>query len=127
MHNRGIIILSGYNSLSGERFYWDSKDDMQNKMAKKDFAKAGKNGDYISIIERTNEIMFTRWVDNSVVTIASNSFGISPMSKVKRYSRKDKKHIQVSRPFAIGEYNSGMGGTDSMDGGVNCYRIGIRS
>ncbi|KAJ8941966.1 hypothetical protein NQ314_010185 [Rhamnusium bicolor] len=96
-------------------------------LAKKDFAKTGKKGDHISIIERTNGIIFTRWLDNSVVTVASNCYGISPMNQVKRYSRKDKKHIQVSRPFVIGEYNSGMGGTDLMDGGVNCYRIGIRS
>ncbi|KAJ8944395.1 hypothetical protein NQ314_009485 [Rhamnusium bicolor] len=63
------------------------------------------------------ELFFDSEVIKIVVTVASNSYGISPMNQVKRYSRKDKKHIQVSRPFVIGEYNSGMGGTDLMDGG----------
>ena len=37
-----------------------------------------------------------------------------------------KKRIMVPRPFAYGEYNKYMGGTDRMDENINMYRIGIR-
>lgn len=49
------------------------------------------------------------------------------MTKVRRYSQAQKKHILVDRPAAFGKYNDSMGGTDRMDQNVANYRIIIRS
>jgi hypothetical protein len=62
-------------------------------------------------------------MDNLVVTAASSSIGVNPISYVQRYSQKKKKKISVPRPHMIGEYNKYMGGTNSMD---QNYRISIR-
>lgn len=67
-----------------------------------------------------------KWMDNSIVSIASNNLGVQPLCIVKRYSQKDKATIQVPRPFLLGEYNKYMGGVDRMDENINMYRIHIR-
>ncbi len=67
-----------------------------------------------------------RWQDNSVVTIASNTFGIEPMARVKRWSAAKKSEVFVEQPHLIAKYNHGMGGTDRMDQNIQCYRIGLR-
>jgi DNA excision repair protein ERCC-6 len=46
-------------------------------------------------------VEFVRWNDNSVVTIGSNYLSHSPLGKAKRYSRKDKKKIDISQPNLI--------------------------
>lgn len=40
-----------------------------------------------------------KWMDNSIVSIASNNLGVQPLSMMKRYSQKDKATTQVPRPF----------------------------
>lgn len=89
--------------------------------------KSAKRGEYFSILDRTTGIVFARWVDNNVVTVASTCYGVEPISQVRRYSSKEKKVITVPRPNMIGKYNASMGGTDLMDENVGRYRIGVRS
>ncbi|KAG8240399.1 hypothetical protein J437_LFUL002542 [Ladona fulva] len=69
-------------------------------------------------------IVITKWLDNSVVVVASTAYGVAPLMKVKRFCRKQKKIIQLSQPYAISQYNKHMGGTDRMDEDVNSLRIG---
>ena len=71
-------------------------------------------------------IIIARWVDNSVVTMASTIHGIMPASSVQRYSQAEKKVVTVSRPYLFTTYNQGMGGTDRMDENISIYRIAIR-
>ena len=68
----------------------------------------------------------TRWKDNAVVTAASTLLRENPVGEVKRWSKADKKHIQVKIPHVIKIYNQHMGGTDRMDQNVNAYRIAVR-
>lgn len=77
-------------------------------------------------MDKNNGIHYSRWLDNSIITVASSCFGNIPTSGVKRFSRKEKKTIQVQRPHCIGQYNKFMGGTDLMDENVNRYRISLR-
>ena len=79
-----------------------------------------------SIIDRTHGILFVRWVDNGVVTVASTLNGVEPTSGVRRYSQAEKKTIIVPRPNAIGTYNAFMGGVDLMDENIGRYRVGMR-
>ena len=73
------------------------------------------------------EIIVSRWKDNAVVTMISNAHTIFPLQKAKRYSRIQKGTVEIQQPGLVCDYNQNMGGTDSMDQSINCYRIGIRS
>lgn len=92
---------------------------------KKTMAKRTR-GTHESVIDRSNGIIFVRWVDNNIVTVASTCFGVEPIANVRRFSQAEKKHIQVPRPHLISKYNNHMGGTDRMDQNIAQYRIGIR-
>lgn len=89
--------------------------------------KKKNRGEVASELDKQNGIILVRWVDNNVVTIASTSDGVSPMGSVKRYSKVEKKNINILRPCVIGKYNSSMSGTDLMDENISRYRIGLRS
>ena len=56
-----------------------------------------------------NKIMVCRWMDNSVVTIASTVHVSKASSKVKRYSQKEKKTIEINCPKVVQECNKHMG------------------
>ncbi|KAH9385104.1 hypothetical protein HPB48_027144 [Haemaphysalis longicornis] len=71
-------------------------------------------------------ILIVRWMDNSVVAIASTVHGIEAMSSADRYSPAHKKRIKVPRPNAVTQYNCFMGGTNQMDPNVGAYRIAVR-
>ena len=67
------------------------------------------------------------WMDNSVVTMASNVHGVFPLQKVQRWSAKETKRINVDQPGMVKAYNKGMGGVDRMDQNVGAYRISMRT
>nr|CAH7714944.1 unnamed protein product [Callosobruchus chinensis] len=73
-----------------------------------------------------SSVIITRWMDNSVVTVASTCHGVNPITSAKRYSVAEKKQIVIARPKNIAAYNNFMGGTDQMDTNLNVYRIGVR-
>src|SRR6218665_4155452 len=71
--------------------------------------------------------MISRWNDNSVITMVSNCHGIEPLGMAKRWSRADKKSIDITPPFVIDQYNWKMGGVDRVDQNNGTYHISIRS
>lgn len=71
----------------------------------------------------TENIIIVKWVDNSVVSIASICHGVQLVNKINRYSQEKKQKIKVSQPNIIAKYNKFMGGTDHMDENVSYYRI----
>ena len=77
-------------------------------------------------VDTNDEIIVCRWNDNNVVNVCSNAVGIEPVSKVSRYSAKEKKRIQVKQAHMVKVYNEHMGGVDRMDQNVSKYRIAIR-
>ncbi|XP_046688068.1 piggyBac transposable element-derived protein 3-like [Homalodisca vitripennis] len=93
-----------------------SKKDMQNE----------SRGSFQCKIEKEDGIFVARWKDNSVVTVASTSYGIEPIASVKRFSQSEKKYLHIQQPFVIKQYNHHMGGTDLMDEDISTHRIGIR-
>lgn len=78
------------------------------------------------ICDELGGIKVTSWTDNKQVIIASTDFGKNPVGKVKRYSRKERKQIQVDRPAAVAHYNSTMGGVDLLDANVAQCRTVVR-
>ena len=49
-----------------------------------DKMKREDRGSYDSRLDKTSGVQLVRWNDNSVVTVASNTFGIQPLTKVSR-------------------------------------------
>lgn len=62
------------------------------------------------------------WKDNKGVYMASNKFPADSTTTCSRFSRKDRKKIQVPIPDVYRNYNKEMGGVDLLDGMVACYR-----
>ncbi|KAL4125910.1 hypothetical protein QTP88_010147 [Uroleucon formosanum] len=127
-----LFTSSNLLSFLRDRGYSGTGTIRENRLGK-DFPLIGKKlflkkqtGECASIIEKNDGIIYARWMDNSVVTAASSSIGVKPISYVQRYSQKEKKKISVPRPYMIGEYNKYMGGTDLMDQNIATYRISIR-
>ncbi|KRZ98095.1 PiggyBac transposable element-derived protein 3 [Trichinella sp. T8] len=58
---------------------------------------------------------FKHACDNAAVTIASNCHTHFPVKTVKRYSKAEKKHVDITEPNIIRQYNKYMGGVDVMD------------
>lgn len=84
-------------------------------------------GHYESVISKEEGILVCKWVDNSIVSLASNVNGVHPIDSVQRFSRKEKKFIQVQRPHIVSEYNKYMFGVDRMDENIDLYRISVRN
>ncbi|KAI4465930.1 transposase is4 [Holotrichia oblita] len=82
---------------------------------KSQIAKTKKRGDIVSNIDKDDGIILVKWMDNNVVTVASTYHGINPTIQVKRYSKTEKKILQVPQPRLIAEYSRCTDGTDMMD------------
>ena len=58
-------------------------------------------------------VIFAKWHENSVVTIASNWESHTTVHKVRRRVKRGAK--EVPQPHLINSYNKRMGGVDLMD------------
>lgn len=67
-----------------------------------------------------------RWYDNKAITMLSSIHGQEPEDTCRRWSRKEKKYIDVPRPYIIAMYNLKMGGVDLADRMISYYRIKAR-
>lgn len=74
----------------------------------------------------SNDVVVTQWRDNKTVLMASNFIGKEPEGKCSRFSRSEKKNIQIKQPKVIQLYNKHMGGVDVLDQSINSYRIAFR-
>lgn len=92
---------------------------------KSEMEKEGR-GAFASKIAKDDGIILVRWTDNAVVTMASTTYGVQPLSMASRYSKSQKKHVDVERSHIIAMYNKYMGGTDRMDQDIARNRISIR-
>ena len=92
----------------------------------KDMVKSCPKGAY-DYRQSSNGILIVRWRDNAVVTVASTSSGVAPVSTANRYSASDKKRIQIARPNTVAQCNMNMGGVDLMDHGLSRLRTKFRT
>lgn len=79
-------------------------------------------------MKTSGNIAVVQWNDNSIVTLASTSHGIDPVSKVDRIGVVNKKRakISVACPKAVFMYNRFMGGVDRFDEDLHSQRIAFR-
>ena len=74
--------------------------------SKKDMEKSGR-GTYSQVSDGNH--VLTKWYDNSVVSVLSNSIFTDTTCSASRYSRTDRKIVQVPMPKVIQCYNQSMG------------------
>ncbi len=92
----------------------------------KDMLKKGR-GFADSVTSENGKVVVVKWQDNKCVNLASNFVGIGDTDTAKRWDKKQKKYVEVSRPEIIARYNNGMGGVDLLDQLISYYRVFIRS
>lgn len=78
-------------------------------------------------VRSDGKVNIVQWYDMKSVILASTSLQIEPQDECKRWSKKDSKFVQVSRPNVVRKYNECMGGIDLIDRMISYYRMGARS
>lgn len=78
-------------------------------------------------VRNDNKINIVQWFDQKPILLASTALGEQPSDTCKRWSKKDKKYIQVSRPNIVKSYNDSMGGIDLHDRMISYYRMSART
>ena len=78
-------------------------------------------------VRKDNKITLVKWLDKKPILLASFLHSTNPADKCRRWSKKDKRYIQVERPHIVREYNANMGGVDLCDRMLSFYRIKART
>ena len=79
-----------------------------------DFATDGKN-------------LVVSWLENKVVTCATDYVTCNPVNTAQRCSKSAKKRVDVPMPKPFKGYKKQMGGVDLFNQFVSTYRVRIRS
>lgn len=89
--------------------------------------KKGGRGSYDYSVDANSGLHVVRWMDSSAVQLSSTHVSIEPMSKVKRWYRNQKKHVEIDCPAIVKEYNDHMGGVDLFDMLMSLYWLDHKS
>ncbi len=111
----GILRNKGVNAAGTIRVDRFAKPPL---LSEKEMTKKGR-GFSDSVVSHDNEVVVVKWP----VLMASNFVGIGQTDTAKRWDKKLKKYVDVTRPEIIALYNKGMGGVDLL----SYYRVFIRS
>lgn len=79
------------------------------------------------ICSTDGDVTMVKWLDNKPANLASNFVGIGEKDMVKRWSKTEKRFIEVERPEIVKKYNHAMGGVDLLDQLMSYYRTFIKS
>ena len=94
--------------------------------ATKDLEKEGRGAmDYRT--DNNSGIIITKWVDNKTLHLIPNYVGIEPMESIQRWSKYEKRKVQVPCPQIVVAYNKAMGGVDLADMLISLYRIPVKT
>ena len=78
-------------------------------------------------VEAANNVVALRWYDTRAVTFLSSFIGPYPVDTIRRWDKQLKKHVDVSRPAIVKEYNTSMGGVDLLDSLLSAYTYKMKS
>ena len=87
--------------------------------------KKKPRGSFARLTDRDAGITLVRWRENSIVTMASNCVGASPLKRAQRWSQAERKDIEIDQAHLIAQYNKNMGGVDQMDHNIGKLRPAI--
>ena len=72
-------------------------------------------------------IKLTQWLDNGAWSpLHHPCLELIPLDNLNDGRKCSNRNVNIQSPFAVQQYNSGMGGTDRMDQNINAYRVAIR-
>lgn len=94
--------------------------------ADKQLAKSGR-GSYDQKVDDDKKIAIIKWYDNRAVVLASSYVASEPVTTIKRYSKAEKKRVEVCCPEIVKHYNAHMGGVDLSDMLVALYRTALKT
>lgn len=86
-----------------------------------------ERGESCEYVRSDDGIVIVEWKDNQKVVLASKCTGIEPGEKVKRWSKKDAKYIEIDCPAIVRLYNKNLGGIDIFDQQMECYRTWFKT
>ena len=75
---------------------------------REDLKKKGR-GAFDSVVEANSGVTVVRWFDNGLVQMVSNFIGGDVATQARRWSKKERRFINIERPAMVVEYNSHMG------------------
>jgi len=76
---------------------------------------------------QNTEIVTVSWRDNKIVTLLSTFVSTDPVEKVIRFSKTEKKKVELTCPNIVKVYNKHMGGVDLLDSLLGRYKIKMRT
>lgn len=79
------------------------------------------------LVRQDKKLAVVKWFDNKPIIMASSAHAKSPEDICRRWSKKEKKYIEVKRPTIVRAYNSKMGGVDLCDRMISFYRMKART
>lgn len=120
-HLRVSKCMSGTGTIRKVSIPKDAKLPSEKELKKKE------RGTSVTSVRNDGGLAITVWQDNKPVYMASTEHGSDPEDLVKRYSRKERRYIEIKRPDVIRAYNKNMGGVDLNDRMVAHYRSGART
>ncbi|XP_054259872.1 piggyBac transposable element-derived protein 3-like [Macrosteles quadrilineatus] len=89
--------------------------------------RGGGRGYMCQIVRDDGQIAIVKWFDNKPVLLTSSIHGCEPKDVCRRWCKKEKRYVQVERPYIIKKYNECMGGVDLLDRMISYYRIAART
>lgn len=89
--------------------------------------KATRRGDYHEYVRSDEKVVAIKWFDNNSVLAVSSACGSEPLSKVQRWSKKERKFVETDCPGMIRHYNMYMGGVDICDQQMEAYRTWVKT
>jgi hypothetical protein len=79
------------------------------------------------LVRQDKKVAFVKWCDNKPILMASSAHAKTPEDICRRWSKKDKRYIDVKRPAIVRTYNEKMGGVDLCDRMISFYRMKART
>ena len=77
-------------------------------ISEKDLKKQGR-GSSCYMVDLNSGITALRWFDNKCIQIATTYADLTDMQTIQRWDRASKKHIEITCPSVIKQYNNSMG------------------
>ncbi|XP_049905131.1 zinc finger MYM-type protein 2 isoform X1 [Epinephelus moara] len=84
-------------------------------------------GTSASVTREDGRVCVVKWFDNKPMLMLSAVHGEQPGDTRQQWSKKDKRHVTVTRPSIVCEYNSKMAGVNLVDRMMNYYQMSVRT
>lgn len=82
-----------------------------------------QRGSHDQQVRRDKHIAVVKWFDSRPIFIASSQTDAYPEGTCKRWSKSQKKYIEIKRPALVEQYNKNMGGVDLLDRVIAKYTM----